>query len=170
MFSITAIIDNQTLHLNNKHEMNLNNLACLNILDYIVVPYVVWKILWCFRASHFSRLPSACFFFPNIAELINKSTKWFIKDLEQVFISLSTVKMSFLEILDEKILRKLILLLLATSSRWENFGKSPDKSQTLFICSKRPENGRSNLMAYEKLYSEVTRYKNVVEVMWRAKK
>ena len=53
-------------------------------------------------------------FFPDIAELINKSTKWFIKDLEQVFISLSTVKMSFLEILDEKILRKLTLLLLAT--------------------------------------------------------
>ena len=77
-----------------------------------------------------------------------------MEDLEQVFISLSTVKMSFLEILDEKILRKLILLLLATPSRWENFGKSN-------ICSKRPENDRSNLMAYERLYFEVTRYKKL---------
>ena len=69
--------------------------------------------------------------------------------------------MSFLDILDEKIVRKVILLLLTTSSRRENFGKSPAGSQTLFIYSKRPENGRSSLTAYERLYFEVTHYKKL---------
>ena len=65
------------------------------------------------------------------------SLKGFMKDLEQIFISLNTVKMSFLDILDVKILRKLILLLLATSSRRENFGTSPAKSQTLFKTARK---------------------------------
>ena len=84
-----------------------------------------------------------------------------MKDLQQVFISLSTVKMSFLDILGEKIFRKLMSLLLATSSRQENFGEFPAKSQTVFIYSKKPKNSCSNLTAYERLHFEVTYYKKL---------